>query len=289
MRRHYTILAMFILTYIYYTVTPVYARISQGEITPIEVQEIYMSPSLQYAIELIAKTTQGVRKFIIQESIPRDIEKYITKEDIALVCKQLMHEIQQGMIDVMWIEQIYALIEGPQRRKDAVRFKYLFISRLQENLPPDFIDSSHTIADAYGIPHSYNIESPIMAVPAIPEYSDTLLTQEINEHDDTTQVALYDDYSAQQQAQAFIDEQENINLAIEDKPTSYTTEMIPTEQPETTHNAKKSEHKTILTQKAQQSDMQVMYQSTLENIADWNKQKVYKKYNNLQKVFESNQ
>ena len=117
------------------------------------------------------------------------------------------------MLSLVWIDQIYAIIQSTRFQKDAIRFKYLFVARLQENLPPDFIDSSHTIADVYDIPPPHNIESSIMPVPAIPDYSDILLSQEeanilLEEEITKNKIRIYDRYPTTQQVQDSLEKQQ---------------------------------------------------------------------------------
>ena len=277
-----------ILICMYTLLLPLHAHSAEGDIIHIDVHDIHMSTSIPYAIEIIATTPQGRRNFIIQESIPRDIERYITDKDITFVCKQLLQEIQQGMIDIVWLDQLYALIDKNTRQKNAIRFKYLFVSRLQENLPPDFIDSSHSVADVYGIPPSHNIQSRILPVPAIPDYSDNPLTSDVEKELDNTALARYDMYTDTQHIQAFMGEQDTPHSSSHAE-MNYTTQNM--DNNEKTNKIVKEEHvyKDVLTHNTQPSDMEVMYQNTLEQIVDKNKEEIYKKYSDLQKALESSE
>ncbi|MDE7469762.1 MAG: hypothetical protein K2M30_05705 [Desulfovibrionaceae bacterium] len=280
---------IYILICMYTLLLPLHAHSTEEDIIHIDVHDIRMSTSTPYAIEIIATTPQGRRNFILQESIPRDIERYITDKDITSVCKQLLQEIQQGMIDIVWLDQLYAIIDANTRQKNAIRFKYLFVSRLQESLPPDFIDSSHSVADVYGIPPSHNIQSPILPVPAIPDYSDNPLTPEVEKELDNTALARYDMYTDTQHIQAFMGEHDTPASSSHSDINTYTTQS--TDKDEQKKRTAQEEHsnKDILTHNSQPSDMEVMYQNTLEQIVDKKKEEIYKKYNDLQKALDSNE
>lgn len=177
MKRIYLLLIMLFILIVCNTISLLHAN---ETVYPIQVQSIRPSASVPFAIEVIGTTQKGIHKFIIRDAIPNYNNNTITKEHLDTICNQLLQQIQHNQIQLVWADQIYAIIKENEYYKDAVRFKYLFVSQIEAMIPKTTPHNNTALARAYDIPTPYSIENPILPVPSIPEYDSISLPQQEN-------------------------------------------------------------------------------------------------------------